>query len=126
MLKTVWKNAFRKNSEAKIGNFFNRENIILIILQYNIKSEIMAKSNIYHLFATALVLIRSRCRRREKKTKKKKARSSRTQMFFGIGVLKNFVHFTGKYLCQSLVLIKLQALRLAILLKRGSNTGVFL
>ena len=30
----------------------------------------MAKLNIYHLFATALVLIRSRRRKREKKIKK--------------------------------------------------------
>ena len=38
-------------------------------------------------------------------------------------VLKNFVIFTGKYLCWSHFLIKLQA---ASLLKRDSNTGVFL
>ena len=34
-------------------------------------------------------------------------RCSRSQMFFKIGVLKNFVIFTGKYLCWSLFLIKL-------------------
>ena len=72
----------------------------------------MAKLNIYHLFATALVLIRSRRRKREKKSKKKKARSSRTQVFLRIDVLKNFVHFTGNHLCRSLFLIKLQALQL--------------
>ena len=42
------------------------------------------------------------------------------------GVLKNFVIFTGKHLCWSLFLIKLQALRPAALLTRDSNTGVFL
>ena len=42
------------------------------------------------------------------------------------GVLKNFPNFTIKHLCYSLFLIKLQALRPATLLKRGSNTGVFL
>ena len=42
-------------------------------------------------------------------------RSSRSQMFFKIGVLKNFAIFTGKSLCWSLFLIKL--------LKRNSNTG---
>ena len=64
-------------------------------------------------------------------------RSSRSQIFFKIDVLKNFASFTGKYLCWSLFLnkaagpptlflIKLQALRLASLLKRDSNTVDFL
>ena len=35
-------------------------------------------------------------------------KSSPSQMFFKIGVLKNFTIFTGKHLCWSLVLIKLQ------------------
>ena len=34
-------------------------------------------------------------------------RCSRSQMFFKISVLKNFVTFTGRYLCWSLFLIKL-------------------
>ena len=38
-------------------------------------------------------------------------RSSRSQMFFKIGVLKNFAIFTEKHLCWSLFLIKLQASR---------------
>ena len=41
-----------------------------------------------------------------------KSRSSRSQMFFKIGVLRNFKIFTGKHLCQSLFLIKLQVLLL--------------
>ena len=36
-------------------------------------------------------------------------RSSRLQMFFKLSALKNFVNFTGKHLCWSLFLIKLQA-----------------
>ena len=52
--------------------------------------------------------------------------SSRPQMFFKIEVLKNFANFTGKHLCWSLFLIKFQALSPATLLKRDSNTGVFL
>ena len=36
-------------------------------------------------------------------------RSSRSQMFFKIGVLKNFAIFAEKHLCWSLFLIKLQA-----------------
>ena len=35
--------------------------------------------------------------------------SSRPEMFFKTGVLKNFANFTGKHLCWSLFLIKLQA-----------------
>ena len=38
-------------------------------------------------------------------------RSSRSQKFFKIGVLKNFAIFTRKHLCWSLFLIKLQAKR---------------
>ena len=40
------------------------------------------------------------------------------------GLLKNFANFTGKHLCWSLVLIKLQAWRSSFLLKRDSNTSV--
>ena len=42
------------------------------------------------------------------------------------GVLKNVTNFTGKHLCWSFILMKLQARRLATLLKGDSNTGVFL
>ena len=38
-----------------------------------------------------------------------KGRSGRLQLFFKLGVLKNFVNFTGKHLCCNLFLIKLQA-----------------
>ena len=41
-------------------------------------------------------------------------------------VLRNFANFMGKHLCRSLVLIMLQAFRPAALLKRDSNTDVFL
>ena len=51
---------------------------------------------------------------------------SHSQMFFVIGVLKNFANFTGEHLCWSLFFIKLQAWTPAALLKRDSNTGVFL
>ena len=43
-----------------------------------------------------------------------------------IGVFKNFAMLTGKHLYWSLFLIKLQAWKHAPLLKRDSNTGVFL
>ena len=36
-------------------------------------------------------------------------RSNRSQIFFKIGALKKFAIFTGKHLCWSLFLIKLQA-----------------
>ena len=53
-------------------------------------------------------------------------RTSLSQMFFKIGALKNFAYFIGKHQCWSIFLIKLQAWRPATLLKRDSNTGVFL
>ena len=53
-------------------------------------------------------------------------RSSHLQVFFKIAILKNFVIFTGKHLCWSLFLIKLQTFRLVTLSKRDSYTGVFL
>ena len=40
-------------------------------------------------------------------------------------VLKNFAIFTEKHLYWSLFVIKLQVLRPATLLKRDSNTGIF-
>ena len=53
-------------------------------------------------------------------------RSSGSQMFLKIGVLKNFANYTGKHLHWSLFLIKLLAWRPVTLLKKDSNTGVFL
>ena len=52
-------------------------------------------------------------------------RSSHRRCSTRTGALKNFANFTGKHRCWSLFLIKLQA-RPAALLKRDSNTGVFL
>ena len=45
-------------------------------------------------------------------------RSSRSQVFFKIGVLKNFPKFTGKHLLWIFFLIKLQARRPATVLKK--------
>ena len=45
--------------------------------------------------------------------------------FIKKAALKNFAIFTGKQLCWSLFLMKLQAFRPASLLKKGSNTGPF-
>ena len=53
-------------------------------------------------------------------------KSSRSQMFFKIGALKNFAMFTGKRLCWIYFFIKLQGWGPAILLKRDSNTCVLL
>ena len=52
-------------------------------------------------------------------------RRSRLQMFFKIGVPKNFANFTGKHQCWSLF-YEVAGLRFVTLLKRASNTGVFL
>ena len=53
-------------------------------------------------------------------------KSSRSQMFFRIGVLKNFAIFKGTQLSWSFFLIKLQISKSANLLKRDSNSGIFL
>ena len=45
-------------------------------------------------------------------------RSSRLEVFCKIGVLRNFVKFTGKHLCQSLFFNRLAGLRPATLLKK--------
>ena len=42
------------------------------------------------------------------------------------GVFKSFPNFTGKHLCWSLYLIKLQVFNPAYLLKGESNIGAFL
>ena len=47
------------------------------------------------------------------------------QMFFKIGVLRNFPKFTGKHVCWNLFLIKLLTLEPATLFKRDFNTDVF-
>ena len=48
-----------------------------------------------------------------------------TEVFYKKAVLKNLTMFTGKPLCWSLFLIKLQAKRPATLFKRDCNTEVF-
>ena len=53
-------------------------------------------------------------------------RNSRSQIFLKIGVVKNFLDFTGNYLFCVIFSIKLQAFSPATLLKRDSNAGVFL
>ena len=45
-------------------------------------------------------------------------RSSRSQLFFKIGFLKNFAEFIERHLCQSLFLNKITGLKPAILLKK--------
>ena len=66
-----------------------------------------------------------------KSSKKKKNviwtcfRSSRPEMFCKKGVLRNFVKFTGKHLCQSLFFNKVVGLRPAILLKKRLSHRCF-
>ena len=47
-------------------------------------------------------------------------------MFFKITVLRKFAIFTGKQLSWSLFLVRMQGFMPATVLKRDSNTGVFL
>ena len=73
------------------------------LLKKNLTYSSLFKAYFMKSFAAAkssLVFIKNRCR------------GSRSHMFFKIGVLKNFTIFTGKHLCWSLFLIKLQAFRL--------------
>ena len=53
-------------------------------------------------------------------------RSNHWNSFIKKCVLRNFANFIGKHLCRSLFLIGLQVFRSAALLKRDSNTDVFL
>ena len=54
-------------------------------------------------------------------------RSSRPEVFSKKSVLRNFIKFTGKHQCQSLLFNKVTGLRPATLFKkRNSGTGVFL
>ena len=53
-------------------------------------------------------------------------KSSRSQMFFKIDVLKNLAMFTEEHLCWSYFLIQLQGWRTTILLQRDSSTNAFL
>ena len=55
-----------------------------------------------------------------------RTRNSHCQMFFKIGALKNFAAFTGKHRFWSVSWMKLLAWRSVNILKRDSNTGVFL
>ena len=55
-----------------------------------------------------------------------KCRSSRWRFSIKKGVLRNFSKFTEKHLCQSVFLIKLQALGLQLYQKRGSGAVAFL
>ena len=48
------------------------------------------------------------------------------EVFFKEGVRKNFANLTEKHLCWSLFLIKMEARGPATLLKRDSNTDLFL
>ena len=49
-----------------------------------------------------------------------------SEVFCKKDVRKNFANFTGKHLCWSFLIIKLQVFMPATLLKRDSNTGIFL
>ena len=53
-------------------------------------------------------------------------RSSHQRCSIKKAILKYFVIFTGKHLCRGLLLIKLKAIRCVALLKRDSNTDIFL
>ena len=53
-------------------------------------------------------------------------KSSHSQMFFKMGILKNFAIFTGRHLCWRLFLTKLQAWRPETLSESDSTTAIFM
>ena len=53
------------------------------------------------------------------------SRSSRPEVFYKKGVVKNFAKFTGKHLCQSLFFNKVAGLNPATLLKKETLEQVF-
>ena len=100
--------------------YFIRQNAIIVKIQIScsyIESSSMPNEAFSQLISTKSLQITLR------------GRSSRSQMIMKIkqlGSLKDFVIFTGKHLFWSLFLTTLQAWTSATLLKRGSNTWVFL
>ena len=63
---------------------------------------------------------------KNQKSKYVKTKRSRSEVFYKKVVLKNFVNFTGKHVCQSFFFNKVVGPRPATLLKRDSGTGIFL
>ena len=55
-----------------------------------------------------------------------KIKSSHQQMFFKIGVLKNFALFTGKHLCWNFFLIKLQVCNFLVNIAKFLRTAFFI
>ena len=53
-------------------------------------------------------------------------RSSSTEVFYKIGILKNLAKFTGKHLCQSLLFDKVAGVRLQFYERWDSGTSFFL
>ena len=79
------------------GNLLYLNNIILtfyflyVIFKNYVIWKLTEQINIFHnVLINIEVDVRSKCQR---------FRSSRSQMFFKIGVLRNFANFTGKHLC---------------------------
>ena len=52
-------------------------------------------------------------------------RSSRSQMFFKIGVFENFATFTGKHLCWGTLFNKVEGLKASYTGLKDSCTGFF-
>ena len=69
------------------------------------------------VFGTIMITTFSNKKNAENCKKHHRSRNGRSQMFFKIGVLKNFSIFTGKHLCWSLLLNKWQTFKSAALLK---------
>ena len=101
---------------------------ILTILTCPLKTYVIRLHNLIsmNIFFTERLLFFFIIVKRQPKTNcwsKRIIRSSRSLMFFKIGVLKNFLTCKGKHQCWSLFSINLQACNF---IKKDSNTVVFL
>ena len=111
-----------------ISKYLVRLNSCEFSSDHSLRKHIAVKSEKLFLLKIERGAVLSLCWRHKLKfkSKAKPLRSSRSQMFFIMGALKNFSNLTGKRLGWSLFLIKLKPWRPATLLNRDSNTGVFL
>ena len=102
----------------------------LITFNYLIKHLITIVGNIFCLLKIRVVRMRKKYMQNKLLNlilvKFYAQKTKQTKDKYWISVLKNFAVFPGKQLCCILFLMKLLVFRAATLLKKSSNTGVFL
>ena len=106
-----------------VKGFFSKCDQIYIELQ--IWGHLMKKS-LMEIFAFCVMVFRIPSSTYDSALSSQKYRSSRWETFVKKGFFKKFARFTGKNLCWSFLLVKLETCRPPTLLKRHSETGAFL